>query len=186
MTGSRTAQLAMAAAFALGIAGCHDPYQHEPAQKSSPTATPAPGDAERPGPRAPTLRTAPETPAGGARAAARAFASGWVNWDWRTLPARQRALGRLAKGRLAAELRANAKASAADASLPRDRPSSRGTVVAIDLHQRGHDAAAVIVIREQTYTGGHADLGGQRHRVYRAALAHSAAGWGVSAWTPLP
>src|SRR3954471_15124898 len=105
MTGARTARLVMAAALALGIAGCQDPYQREPAQKRSPTATPAPGDVERPGPRAPSLRIAPETPAGGARAVARAFASGWVNWDWRTLPARQRGLARLAAGRAAAQTR---------------------------------------------------------------------------------
>src|SRR3954453_22047767 len=105
MNHSHVTQLSIAAALALVIAGCQDPYQREPAQKRSPTATPAPGDVERPGPRAPTFRIAPETRVGGARAVARAFASGWVNWDWRTLPARQRGLARLAAGRLAAELR---------------------------------------------------------------------------------
>jgi hypothetical protein len=109
-----------------------------------------------------------------------------VNWDWRTLPARQRGLARLAAGRLAAELRANAKASAADVSLLRDRPSSRGTVVAVDVHTDRGRVSAVVVTREQTYTAGHADLGGQHHRVYRARLTHSGHDWEVGAWTPLP
>ena len=185
MNHPRTRPLAMAAALALGLSGCQDPYQHDRSQ-SSRTATPAPGDAERPGPRARALPAILETQASGARAVARAFARGWSNWDWRTLPAHQRALARLAAARLAAELSANAEASAADASLARDRPGSRGSVIAVDLHAERGRASAVVVTREQTYTAGHADLGGQHHRVYRARLTRGVHGWEVSAWTPLP
>ena len=45
----------------------------------------------------------PETQASGARAVARAFAQAWSNWDWRTLPAEQRALARLAAAQAAAD-----------------------------------------------------------------------------------
>jgi hypothetical protein len=121
-----------------------------------------------------------------AREAVRAFAAAWVNWDWRKLAAQQRRLAGLATGRLAAELRANAKASAVDASPAQGRPSSRGNVVAIALHTRRSAASALVVTREQTYTAGHGDLGGQHHRVYRALLARGARGWEVTGWTRLP
>jgi hypothetical protein len=172
--------------LAVLLAGCEDPYQREHAQARSAPKAHVRGDVERPGPRAPAVAAVPEAHASGARAAARAFADAWVNWDWRTLPTQQDALARLATGQLADELRANATRSAADASLARDRPSSRGRVIALDLHVTRGEAAAVVVTREQTYTAGHADLGGRHHHVYRALLARVGGGWGISAWTPLP
>jgi hypothetical protein len=178
--------LALVAAFALVLAGCQDPYQREQAQPRSTPATRAPRDADRPGPRAPALPAMPDAQARSARAAARRFARAWINWDWHSLAARQRSLARLAADRLAAELRANTKTTAADASLARDRPSARGSVIAVDLRAVRARASAVVVTREQTYTDGHADLGGQHHRVYRALLTQTAVGWEVSAWTPLP
>lgn len=158
--------------LALAIAGCQDPYasHDEPRPRPStaqlaPTAGPRPSSAER---------------------AARMFASRWINWDWRTARAQQRALARLADGKLADELRANAASARIDASLARDKPSSRGEVLATDLEGQAAAAAGVIVTREQTYTAGHQDLGGQRHRVYRIYLTLSDGRWEVRSWEPLP
>src|SRR5439155_21315661 len=118
------------AALALAVTGCRDPYERDQAAHPSrsvpaaaPTAQPA-GDTQRPGPTAPAPPTTPATPRATAHAAATAFARAWTNWDWRTAAAHQRALARLAVGRLAAQLRASAGDTAADASLARDRPSS--------------------------------------------------------------
>jgi hypothetical protein len=185
MNHAATTRLALAA-VALVLAGCQDPYQREQRQTAPTPATSVSGDAERAGPRAPDVPPVPEAQASSAHGAARTFAGRWINWDWRTLPAHQRELARLGTGRLADELRANAKTSAANASLARDQPSSRGSIVAVDLHAEHAKASAVIVTREQTYTAGHADLGGQHHHVYRALLTRGIRGWEVSAWTPLP
>jgi hypothetical protein len=181
-----TRQLRAATAIALVLAACRDPYQREQAQTPSRPANSAPGDVEGAGPRAGAAPAMPAQRARSAHAAARAFASAWINWDWRTLADQQRALARLAADRLAAELRADAKTAAADTSLARDRPSARGRVIAVDLRADGGRPSAVVVTREQTYSSGHADLGGQQHRVYQARLSRGPHGWQVSRWTPLP
>jgi hypothetical protein len=186
MTHPRTTCRALAAALALILAGCQDPYQREPAPPRATPAAGVAGDAERPGARPPAVPAVPDTQARSALAAARRFARAWVNWDWRTLPAEQRALARLTTGRLADELHTNAKTTAADASLARDRPSSRGHVIAVALRASHRTAEAVLVTREQTYTAGHADLGGRHHRIYRARLTRGIDGWELRAWTPLP
>jgi hypothetical protein len=184
MTRAALALLAALAAVAFGLAACQDPYQtNQPDPRPTATGTPPThGDTRA----TPARSITPHERATGARAVALAFARAWSNWDWRTAAGQQRALAQLAVGRLAAQLRANADAAGSDASLARDRPGSRGRVIAVDLQRHHQGVAAVVVTREQTYTDGHADLGGQHHRVYRAALSRSALGWGISAWTPLP
>jgi hypothetical protein len=152
--------------LALIAAGCQDPYSRP----------------DRPKPkRAITAPSATRNP-GGAEAAARGFASRWINWDWRTAGAHQRALARLAGGRLAVQLRANAGSARIDAALARDRPSSRGDVVAVDLN----GTTGIVVTREQMYTAGHADLGARQHRVYRIRLTTTSSGWEVRSWERLP
>jgi hypothetical protein len=93
---------------------------------------------------------------------------------------------RLATAGLARQLRANASSARVDATLARDRPGARGSVVAIDLKAGNAEAAGIVVAREQTYTDGRADLGGQRYRVYLIRLKRERNGWGVSAWEPQP
>ena len=156
--------------LALVAAGCRDPYsqpdQREPTRKAT---------------AAPELRTP-----SAAERAARAFATRWINWDWRTAGAQQRALARLASGELAADLMANARSARIDASLERDKPSSRGTVVGIDLTGAGAARSGVVATREQTYTTGRPDLGGRHYRVYRISLRSRTADWEVNAWHRLP
>ena len=169
----RPASRAGVALLALAIAGCQDPYASH----------------DRPRPRTPTAE-APATTAvpraSSTERAARTFASRWINWDWRTAGTQQRALARLADGKLAEELRANAASARIDASLARDKPSSRGDVVATDIDGHAASTAGVVVTREQTYTAGHRDLGGQHHRVYRIHLTLTNGRWEVSSWNPLP
>lgn len=179
----RSFSLQAVAAGVLGVAlaGCQDPW-------ASSSQAPSAGQPARTAPAtAPPSGTG--TPAAGAptaRAAARAFAQRWVNWDWGDAAAQQRVLARLAHGPLAAQLRAGARAAAADRSLERDRPGARGSVLALQVEGDDRRATALAVTRERTYTDGHADLGGERHRVYRAGLERTARGWSVSEWTPLP
>jgi hypothetical protein len=173
---------------AVAIAGCQDPYTSDrtrlaPTPTNSPRA--ATGDSDRPEPSAGSLPLAAK-PSPSARRAARSFATRWVNWHWRSAASQQRALARLATGDLARQLRANASSARIDASLARDKPGSRGTVAAIELRASEARAAGLVVTREQTYTDGRADLGGQHHHVYRIRLIRDSNGWGVSAWKPQP
>lgn len=186
---TRARHLAAVVALALALGGCQDPYQNDQAHQAAssrmrPAQAPRPGDIDGPGPPG---RPAPAGPVGqgsGARAVAAAFARGWTNWDWRTAAAQQLKLARLATGTLGTQLRSGARSTAADQSLARDRPGARGSVIAIDLKPDQRGVSGVVATREQTYTGGHADLGGRRYRVYLTTIEHGRHGWRVSRWEP--
>lgn len=186
----RNRHLLVLPALAVALAGCQDPYQHE--QPNAPNggrpahAQTLRGDAEPAGPSPAPAALGPIVSRAHAREVAAAFAHGWSNWDWRTAAAEQRKLAHLAAGPLAQQLRSGARRTTSDESLVRDRPGSRGSVVAIDLRRDGRGAAGVVVTREQTYTGGHADLGGQRYRVYLTTIQHRPSGWRVTRWEPQP
>jgi len=187
MTTAAILARALTITAAVAIGGCQDPYR---AAQQPAAATPAPSgratDIQRPGPQARPLAPGERQRATTARRAARAFALGWVNWDWRSAADRQRALARLATGNLALRLEANAASARIDASLARDRPGSRGDVAAINLRASDDRASGIVVTREQTTTTGRADLGGRRYRVYLVRLERDRHGWGVSAWQPQP
>lgn len=154
------------AAVSALLAGCSDPYAHGTSRVTPPPVRP--------------------TPAPSASSAARAFALRWINWDWRSAAAQQRALAELAGGALAADLRANAASARIDASLARDKPGSRGTVAIVDVAARASGVGGLVVTREERYTAGHAELGGPRYRVYAIELVRDRARWEVSAWKPQP
>ena len=178
--------LAVIALLAGAAIGCQNPYDQEsrvPARSQTvvdPSQTVTPGPPARPVPRASS------TPGLSARATAKAFALRWVNWDWRSIAAQQRALARLATGSLAVDLQPGARATRADVSLRRDAPGIRGVVAVISLRARSRRATGLVVTREQTYTAGRADLGGRRYRVYRIKLVATSRGWEVNAWEPQP
>ena len=158
--------IALLATAACAAAGCQDPYRERPdAAPTAPRPTAAPSSS------ADTVT---------------AFAKRWINWNWNSLPRQQRALARLAGGRLAAGLRADADAAARDETLASDKPANRGTVAAITLNPSPGSARGLVVTRERTYTNGHADLGGARYRVYRVAISASHDGWTVTEWAPQP
>jgi hypothetical protein len=121
-----------------------------------------------------------------ARRAARSFAARWINWDWQHAAGQQRALARLATGALAKQLRADAASARIDATLARDRPGSRGTVVTTALRASNAQADGIVVTHEQALTDGHAHLGGLRYRVYVVRLRRTPGGWEVGAWQPQP
>lgn len=156
----------MLTAVSILLVGCADPYRSAP-RRASPAVS--------------ALRDAP------AKAAARAFARRWINWDWRDASEQQRSLARLAAGELAVQLRANAASARIDASLRRDKPSRQGRVAAVDVTLTGARARGLIVTREQSYSAGRADLGGLRYRVYLVGLVRRGdVRWEVSAWQPQP
>ena len=157
-------RMALLGIVACAAAGCQDPYP-------SPPATPRPS-------RALVPSAAPDT--------ARAFARRWINWDWDTLPRQQRALARLAGGRLATRLRADAEAAARDASLARDKPASRGTVAIVSLNHAPGGARGLVVTRERAYSDGHPDLSGARDHAYTVAVSASHDGLTVTRWSPQP
>ena len=171
----------LAVALTVTMSGCQDPYARDRARPASaPAARPsaAPSDISQPGPPAGSVPSTAARRAPSARRAAGSFATRWVNWDWRSAAGQQRTLARLATAGLARQLRANASSARVDATLARDKPGARGSVVAIDLKAGNAEAAGIVVAREQTYTDGRADLGGQRYRVYLIRLKRERNGWG--------
>jgi hypothetical protein len=185
----RTPLVIAALAQLVAASGCQDPCSDQPSLSSpSPTGNreARPGDISRPGPRIPSPAPATARGSRSPRRAARSFAVRWVNWDWRTLAEQQRSLAGLATGLLAQRLRANGGSARIDASLARDKPGSRGAVAVIDLRAVGDRAWGVVVTREQSYTGGRAELGGRRYRVCLIRLSRARNGWEVSAWEPQP
>jgi hypothetical protein len=143
-------------------------------------------EGERQGSRAGAITASARPGPGSARHVAEAFARLWVNWDWRSAAEQQHALARLATGTLARDLRADADSSRINANLTRDKPGVHGTVATIDLKTSGASAAGIVITREQTYTEGHADLGGRRYRVYRVRLRRDQDRWTVTTWAPQP
>lgn len=95
-------------------------------------------------------------------------------------------MARSATGPLAEQLRANAVSARIDATLARDRPGSRGTVVTTVLRASNAQADGIVVTHEQGLTDGHAVLGGLRYGVYVVRLRRAPGGWEVSAWEPQP
>jgi hypothetical protein len=164
----RAAAAVVALAATVVLVGCQDPYvgagHTQPAGPAR--ATPPIGEV-------PTAATA-----------TRRFALRWINWDWRGAANGQRSLARLAVGSLATQLAENAEAVRADATLARDKPASRGQVVAIALRGEGATRTGVVVTREQTYSAGHPDLGGAHYRVYLVRVVRAGRGWGVIRWAP--
>lgn len=184
----RTRTNVLAALLVVALAGCADPYAHDRAQPvQEPAPRPAsPSDNARPGPPAAPITPAPARTTTSARRAARWFAARWINWEWQHAAGQQRALARLATGLLAEQLRANAVSARIDATLARDRPGSRGTVVTTVLRASNAQADGIVVTREQGLTDGHVALGGLRYRVYVVRLRRAPGGWAVSAWQPQP
>jgi len=193
MTGPKHLLAALLACLAL--AGCQDPYT-----QSTPTAGEAPrrderrqaepprGD-EQPPPTPPIAgaSAAPEAPGRrSARAVLEAFCWQWANWSWRTIERHQQRLARLATGRLAIELAAEARQAKLDPALRRDRLAMRGRLVAIDLDPPASPGRAVCVTRERELQNGRGELGGGHYRVYLATLDRDRQAWGVSAWQPQP
>jgi hypothetical protein len=184
----RTRTHILAALLVLALAGCADPYARhraQPGPEPAPRAA-SPSDSARPGPPAAPITPAPGPTRTSARRAARSFAARWINWDWQHAAGQQQALARLTTGALAEQLRANAASARIDATLARDRPGSRGTVVTTALRASNAEADGVVVTHEQGLTDGHAALGGLRYRIYVVRLRRAPDGWEVSAWQPQP
>jgi hypothetical protein len=185
---ARTRTHVLATLVVLALAGCADPYAHDRAQPArEPGPQPgSPSDSARPGPPAAPIAPALAPATTSARRAARTFAARWINWDWQHAASQQRALARLATGALAEQLRANATSARIDATLARDRPGSRGTVVTTALRASNAQADGIVVTHEQALTDGHAALGDLHYRVYVVRLARTPSSWEVSAWQPQP
>jgi len=184
----RTGTQLLAALLVVALAGCADPYARDRAQPAPepPPRSGSPSDNARPGPPAAPVTPAPAPATASVRRAARSFAARWVNWDWQHAAGQQRALSRLATGALAEQLRANAASARIDATLARDRPGSRGSIVTTALRANRAQAGGIVVTHEQALTDGHAALGGLRYRVYVVRLRRAPGGWEVSAWQPQP
>jgi hypothetical protein len=184
----RTRIHVLAALLIVALAGCADPYAGDRAQPApKPPSRPAsPSDNARPGSPAAHITPAPAETKASACGAARSFAARWINWDWQHAAGQQRGLARSATGALAEQLRANAASARIDATLARDRPGSRGTVVTTALQATETRAGGIVVTHEQALSDDRAALGGPRYRVYVVRLVRAPGGWEVSGWQPQP
>jgi hypothetical protein len=192
---SRREHLLAALLACLALAGCEDPYTQstptagESSRRDERQQAARPEGDELPPPAPPVADASalPEAPRPrGARAAVAAFCVQWANWSWRTIERQQQRLARLATGRLAAQLAAEARQAKLDRVLRRDRLAMRGRLVAVDLDPPASPGRAVCVTREREIQNGRGELGGGRHRVYVATLERNRQVWGVSAWEPQP
>ena len=175
------------------VAGCQDPYRqdaerHGDSRRLATTARERVGGDDRP-PPAREHDSAPVVGHGAqrtARAAVDAFCSQWANWSWRTIKRQQRRLARLATGRLARQLAAEARLRAQDQALRRDRLGTRGQVVAIDVKPGRATRDGVCVALEEQFANGRADVEGARHRVYLTTIQRTENDWAVRRWEPQP
>jgi hypothetical protein len=176
------------------LAGCEDPYQHDPSnpdrpKPSEPQAQRGENRGDNVRSRAPARDTVPAIAANSRttpRLAVSAFCLQWTNWSWRTIERQQRRLAALATGPLAQQLTAEARVRVQDQALRRDRLGSRGHVVAIDVKRGAATRRAVCVAWEQQLSSGRADQMGARHHVYLVTVARTRDGWAVSRWQPQP
>lgn len=147
-----------ALAVCIVVTGCQDPYDES---RQPPRLTPSAAD--------------------GRDEVVRAFAMGWINWDWQSVADQQRSLAGLATPVLARQLRQDGASSRDAAVLARQRPGSRGRVVVLKLSSAGR---GLVVTQESTLTDGHADLGGEHYRVYLVSSRKWRGAWKVSRWEP--
>lgn len=169
------------ALLAFALAGCQNPDAPTSAGTQEGLAG-SPGEPQPPAPTPPSayvpvgVRSTPQS-------ALLAFAALYVNWDYRTLAARQRMLAAMSLGAArAAELQA-AASSAGDQTLQAARIRNSGVVLGLapDRSARGR---WVLVTREQTTgSAGYAGLEPSDH-VTLARLVRTGAGYAVSEWLP--
>jgi hypothetical protein len=180
----------------LALVGCQDPYTDgaptagDQSERDERRQVHRPHGDELPPPAPSATAAVPAFDDPSARRSARtvleAFCSQWANWSWPTIDRQQAKLARLATGRLARQLAAQARQARLDRTLRRDRLVMRGRLVALDLAPPGARGQAVCVTREQELQNGRGELAGGHHRVYIAILEQTAQGWGVSEWQPQP
>jgi hypothetical protein len=180
---SQSLALALAAALVLG--GCANPDARSAGRTGASEAGPSsPGEPSAP-PPPPSSSYATQHLSATPTAALAAFASLYVNWTYRDLARRQRALASMSVGAArAAELQA-AATSASDSTLARARIANQGTTVSI-APDRGRDGAWVLVTREQTSGSGDYEGLPATYHVTLARVQRSTGGYAVSEWLPQP
>jgi len=173
----------VAALMLLGalLGGCANPDAGT--RPAAETASPGgPGEPRAPAPT-PTSADAPRGVRSTPQAALLAFATPYINWDYRTLGATQRSLAAIAVGGAhAAELQA-AASSAGDPTITAGQIHNSGVVLSISP-DREDRSAWVIVTRERTSGGqDYQGLPASDH-VTIARVARVGGGYAVSEWLP--
>ena len=180
---TRTLPIPAARALVLALAGCQDPYANDharpaPARRPSTSrrrrATPL--DRARRPRRRPQLQPPAERVAAAGRSHVRARAGPTGTGD-RVAASNGRSPDSPPAGSRSSCARTRAARGSTRASRAtspaRAAPSPRSTSTAAPRR-----AAGIVVTREQTYTDGRADLGGQRYRVYLIRLTSQPQGLG--------
>lgn len=168
---------------ALALGGCANPDAPHPALATTGDGAPGnPGEPPAPAPRTPAsqrpIRVQPS-----AAAALDAFAELYVNWDYRTLQSRQRALAASSVGAArTGELQA-AAASAGDRTLTAGRIANGGSVLSIAPERAGHGLWVVVTREHTSGASGYQGLPSSDH-VTLARAVRLGGGYVVSEWLP--
>jgi hypothetical protein len=150
------------------------------------SATPAqanPGESEGTVPAA-AEAAPPQRPAATAEQALAAFASLYINWTYRTLPAHETTLAAMAVGDARLAEREAAAQARRDSRIQQGGIYNRGTVVAVSPAAGGAPGEYVVVTREET--GGDQEYAGLQaaFHVTLATVQAVPGGWAVVEWRP--
>ena len=178
----RAPSLALAfVALAAPLAGCSNP---DASPVTEGTAA-RPGSAGEPKPPAPP-NAASEQPSAVKRtpaAALTAFASLYVNWDYRTLSARQRLLAAIAVGPARLAETQAAAGSAADPTLRSGHIENTGHVLSVAADMRVSGVWVIVTSERTSGSAGYQDLPERLH-VTLARVAKVPGGYAVREWLP--
>lgn len=143
-----------------------------------------PGESEGTVPAAAADAAPPQRPAATAEQALAAFASLYINWTYRTLPAHETTLAAMAVGDARLAEREAAAQARRDSRIQQGGIYNRGTVVAVSPAAGGAPGEYVVVTREET--GGDQEYAGLQaaFHVTLATVQAVPGGWAVVEWRP--
>jgi hypothetical protein len=146
------------------------------AQRTHEFATPAPAPAAE--------RAAGAS--GSAVAAVRGFASGYINWDARTIVARMRLLAAASVGQARSATQLAAAQAARDYELQRGGIANHGTVEAVAELPRRRDEFVVVTreVTTATATTAYQGLRPAWHVALATVVRIGGGGWALSGWQP--
>jgi len=171
---------ALAATLTLAAAGCSNP--DAPATQTPASQAQNSGEPPAPAPPAAADETSTDPQATPQRALA-TFADMYINWDYRTLTATQRALAARSVGAARLAEQQAAASSGADSTIQRAQIHNSGQLASVAREQT-QPGKWLVVTREQTTGDSEYEGLPASYHVTLARVQHVRGGWAVSEWLP--